>query len=59
MNTSNFTVIVSYTAAPIPIRECDYEAHLDDDPEFGSGLGPTPVEALRSLADMLEARGVN
>lgn len=47
-------ITVEFDAKPIPIRSCDWTAHLTDDPEFGTATGLTRELALEDLKNMLE-----
>jgi hypothetical protein len=53
----DLTIHLSYDPKPIPDRHCDWTATIDGQEELGSGFGSTAAEALRNLADDLEARG--
>ena len=49
------TIRLVYDPPPIPTRDCDWRAY-DDDSEGECSHGATPYDALRALADDMEAR---
>jgi len=47
-------IIAKYIFPPIPIRDYDWVASDEDDPEFGSGFGATKEEATQEFLDLIE-----
>jgi hypothetical protein len=53
---NSMLIHLDHDPKPIPDRSCDWTATVDGQEELGSSFGPTAAEALRSLANDLEAR---
>lgn len=49
------TIIIKKDPPPVGTRQWDWQAHVDGHEErYGSGLGPTPTEALADLLGAIE-----
>lgn len=47
-------IVTQYVCPPIPTRQFDWMAHIEDDEGTGpTGRGPTEAEALRDLCEQL------
>ncbi len=55
MGRQRMTIHLVYDPAPIPARDMDWRA-WDDDSEGEQSFGATAADALRALADDMEAR---
>jgi DnaJ-class molecular chaperone len=47
------SLIVVYVHPPIPMRECDWQAYDEDDPEGARGYGATREQALEDYLEQV------